>query len=39
MKRSLIRDIIGTTMMFFVLVGFTIVLILGENYLEAFKSH
>ena len=38
-RRSLIRDVIGTGFVFLFLVAFTFLVILGENLLEAFKSH
>jgi hypothetical protein len=40
MKRStLVRDIIGTAVMFFVLVLLAFVLLMCEKYLDAFKAH
>ncbi len=39
MRRSLVRDIVGTGLMFLVLVSITILLIFGEHFLENFKSH
>jgi hypothetical protein len=38
-RRTLARDIVGTALMFIALLVFTIVIILGENFLENFKSH
>lgn len=38
-RRTLARDIMGTALMFLVLVLFTIIIIYGENFLENFKSH
>jgi hypothetical protein len=39
MKSSTRRDIIGTFLMFLLLVAGTFVFILGEQFLENFKSH
>ena len=40
MKRaSLLRDIIGTATIFFVLVVFTFIIMLGEHFLDNFKAH
>jgi hypothetical protein len=40
MRRSTFaRDLIGTLLVFAILVGITFVFILGEKALEAFKSH
>lgn len=40
MRRStLIRDIVGTALMFLALIAFTLIIIFGENYLDNFKSH
>lgn len=38
-RRTLVRDIVGTTLMFVVLIGLTLIIIYGENLLEHFKSH
>ena len=38
-RRTLMRDIVGTAIVFAILIAFVIVIILGENYLENFKSH
>ncbi len=38
-RRTLARDIMGTALMFLVLIVFTLVIIFGENYLDNFKSH
>lgn len=38
-RRTLGRDILGTTLMFLALVVFTIIVIFGEYFLENFKSH
>ena len=39
MKSSTKRDIIGTLFMFVLLLAGTFVFILGEKFLENFKSH
>ena len=40
MRRSTtLRDIVGTLLIFIGLVAFTFVVILGEKFLEQFKSH
>lgn len=38
-RRTLARDIMGTALMFLVLIVFTLIIIFGENYLDNFKSH
>ena len=38
-RRTLIRDIVGTAVMFFVLLILVAVIIYCENFLENFKSH
>jgi hypothetical protein len=38
-RRTLVRDLIGTLLMFVVLVVLVFVLLLGEHYLDNFKSH
>lgn len=38
-RRTLIRDIVGTALMFLLLLVFVAIIMLGENYLENFKSH
>lgn len=38
-RRTLGRDILGTAIVFAILVLFVIVIIFGENFLENFKSH
>jgi hypothetical protein len=38
-RSSTARDLIGTLIVFVVLVGLAIVFILGEKFLENFKSH
>lgn len=38
-RRTLVRDIVGTALMFLALLVFTLIIIFGENYLDNFKSH
>jgi len=38
-RRTFGRDLLGTTIVFLILVGFTILIILGEHFLDNFKSH
>ena len=38
-RRTLARDIFWTAVMFFMLVAFVALIIVGENFLENFKSH
>ena len=38
-RRTLVRDIVGTTLMFIALLLFTLLIMFGENFLENFKSH
>ncbi len=38
-RRTFARDLLGTLMIFAILVVFTMIVILGENFLENFKSH
>ncbi len=38
-RRTLVRDLVGTLVVFVVLVVITFLFILGENLLENFKSH
>jgi len=38
-RRTLIRSVLGTTLMFLVLLAFVILIIFGENFLDQFKSH
>jgi hypothetical protein len=38
-RRTLARDVVGTTLMFLALVILTIAIIYGEAFLENFKSH
>ena len=38
-RRTFVRDFVGTLIVFLALLIFVIVIILGENYLDRFKSH
>jgi hypothetical protein len=38
-RRTFLRDLLGTLMMFLVLLSLCTVIILIEHYLENFKSH
>jgi hypothetical protein len=38
-RSSTLRDVVGTLLFFMGLVAFTFVVILGEKFLENFKSH
>jgi hypothetical protein len=38
-RRTLARDLLGTLAVFAILVAITFVFILGEHWLENFKSH
>jgi hypothetical protein len=38
-RSSTVRDLIGTLLMFVALVGLMTIIILGEKFLENFKSH
>ena len=38
-RRTFTRDLLGTLLMFAVIVAITFVFILGEHWLENFKSH
>ena len=38
-RRTLARDLVGTLMMFVALLVFVIIIIVGENFLDNFKSH
>ncbi len=38
-RRTLARDVLGTLLMFAVLIGLCMIIILGEHFLENFKSH
>ena len=38
-RRTLVRDFLGTALMFLVLLAFVIFIMFGENFLDQFKSH
>lgn len=38
-RRTLARDLLGTLLVFVILLGLTLMIILGEHFLENFKSH
>jgi hypothetical protein len=38
-RRTFARDLLGTLLMFAVLIGLCVIIILGEHFLENFKSH
>jgi hypothetical protein len=38
-RRTFARDLLGTLMMLVVLIIVCVIIILGEHYLENFKSH
>ena len=38
-RRTFARDLLGTMLMFAVLIGLCVIIILGEHFLENFKSH
>ena len=38
-RRTFARDLLGTAVMFLVLVGLCVLIVLLEHYLENFKSH
>jgi hypothetical protein len=38
-RRTFARNLLGTILMFVVLIGLCVLIILGEHYLENFKSH
>lgn len=38
-RRTFARDLIGTVVMFMVLVGVCVIIVLLEHFLENFKSH
>jgi hypothetical protein len=38
-RRTFARDLLGTVMMFLVLIGVCVVIVLLEHFLENFKSH
>jgi hypothetical protein len=38
-RRTFARDLMGTMLVFVILIGLCVVIILGEHFLENFKSH
>jgi hypothetical protein len=38
-RRTLARDVLGTMIMLAVLLGLCVIIVLGEHFLENFKSH
>jgi hypothetical protein len=38
-RRTFARDLLGTLLMFLVLIGLCVIIILLEHFLENFKSH
>ncbi len=38
-RRTLTRDLLGTLLVFAVLIGLCLIIVLGEHFLENFKSH
>lgn len=38
-RRTVLRDLVGTVLMFFVLVLLVALFIYGDNFLENFKAH
>ena len=38
-RRTFARDLLGTVLVFMVLVGFVFIIMLGEHFLDNFKSH
>jgi hypothetical protein len=38
-RRTLARDLLGTMIMLAVLLGLCVIIVLGEHFLENFKSH
>ncbi|HEY8756692.1 MAG TPA: hypothetical protein VIN65_10140 [Candidatus Dormibacteraeota bacterium] len=38
-RRTFARDLLGTILMFVVLIGLCVLIMLSEHYLENFKSH
>jgi hypothetical protein len=38
-RRTFARDLLGTVMMFLVLIGVCVIIVLLEHFLENFKSH
>jgi hypothetical protein len=38
-RRTLARDVLGTLLVFVILIVLCVVIVLGEHFLENFKSH
>jgi len=38
-RRTLVRNVLGTTLMFVLLLAFVTFVIFGENFLDQFKAH
>jgi hypothetical protein len=38
-RRTFARDLLGTILMFAVLIGLCVIIVLTEHFLENFKSH
>ncbi|MGH7722055.1 MAG: hypothetical protein ACRENL_04360 [Candidatus Dormibacteria bacterium] len=38
-RRTFARDLLGTMLMLAILIGLCVLIVLGEHYLENFKSH
>ena len=38
-RRTFVRDLLGTTIMFLLLLGFVTLIVFGENFLDNFKAH
>ncbi len=38
-RRTLARDLLGTALMVMVLIGLCMIIVIGEHFLENFKSH
>jgi hypothetical protein len=38
-RRTFARDLLGTILMFAVLIGLCVIIVLAEHFLENFKSH
>ena len=38
-RRTFARDLLGTVIMFLVLIGLCVIIVLLEHFLENFKSH
>jgi hypothetical protein len=38
-RRTFARDLLGTLLVFVILLGLCVIIVLGEHFLENFKSH